>query len=710
MFSTPLEKVNKTQITMTSRPSLYTFAYLLSSLLFCLFLSVPAKADEASDIARIHQIYELANSDNAEGLKQLQLFQTQLTPKTTPKVRFELYKALITVFYDAGKVSNSNDVVAEMLRLAEAVNDKDMWLVAKVFTQVIEIDKSHAAKALDELAKIKAEVDRSKSMEVHFRFHYASAYAYEILNKADLVMMEYKESLKYAEQLSFRRDYARFNVLSAIANFHLNHKDPEKALHSIEDALKILTPGQINNKNHINGLLSKGSALLQLKRFPESLVTYEQALKLAKQSRLPMLEISAGLSVADVYLKSQRYKEAESLSLIVLEQTKQIDDEYYVIWAKANLGLAYGYNGKQKEGMELITQALDYFKAREYKNDLLIMYSDMADMYERTGMLKDALAILKAHRIINDEIYQNEKSKVIATLQEEFDAEQRKKQILLLARENALKDAEIKNHRLEKMLMVLGVILILSAGAFIYNLYRKVRKSNELLQEVNQQLEFHAVHDPLTGLYNRRSFFALMENRRAALALERRESLETSDTLILMDIDFFKTINDTYGHAAGDAVLAELAKRLSSVVRETDMVLRWGGEEFLIYSRRSPFDQIIHLVDRVLKIIADEPIYFEGRAISVTLTAGFISLPFSDIPDEICDWEKTLQIADMALYLGKTNGRNRAYGIAKLLVPYQDGIDTVTSDLAAAILQNMVEIIEVLGPEPKSANAKVEGT
>lgn len=695
---------------MTSRAHLSIFAYLLSSLLFCFAISFPVKADEAGDIARIHQIYDLANTDNAEALKQLQLFQSQLTPKTTPKVRFELYKALITIYFDAGQTSSSNEVIAEMLQLAQAVNDKDMFLVATIFTQVIEIDNARAAKALEELAKIKPEVDRSKNMEVHYRFHYASAYANEILNKAELVMLEYKESLKYAEQLSFQRDYTRFNVLSAIANFHLNHKDPEKALLSIEDALKILTHGQINNKNHINGLLSKGSALLQLKRFSESLTTYEYALKLARQSNLPMLEITSGLSVADVYLKSQRYKEAEKVSLVVLEKAKQVDDAYLMMWAKANLGLAYGYNGKQKEGIELINQSLEFFKARDYKNDLLTMYSDLTDMYERMGMYKDALVILKEHRIINDEIYQNDKAKLITTLQEEFDAEQRKKQILLLARENALKDAEIKNHRLEKILMVLGGILIVSAGVFIYNLYRKVRKSNELLQEVNQQLEFHAVHDPLTGLYNRRSFFALMENRKAALALEHRESLETSDTLILIDIDFFKTINDTYGHAGGDAVLAELAKRLSSVVRETDMVLRWGGEEFLIYSRRSPFDQIVNLVERVLKIIADEPIYFEGRAISVTLTAGFISLPFSGIPDEVCDWEKTLQIADMALYLGKTNGRNRAYGIAKLLVPYHDAIGTVTSDLAAAILQNMVEIVEVLGPEPKPVNPKVENT
>jgi diguanylate cyclase (GGDEF)-like protein len=234
---------------------------------------------------------------------------------------------------------------------------------------------------------------------------------------------------------------------------------------------------------------------------------------------------------------------------------------------------------------------------------------------------------------------------------------------------------------------------------FIFLLYRKVRKVNEQLQQVNTQLEFHAVRDPLTGLYNRRSFVELMKTRVALAEVERREDgTDNPDCLILMDIDLFKHINDTWGHAVGDSVLTEVALRLKNAVRDTDMVLRWGGEEFLIYSPKSNPMQITRLVERVLRAIGEKPIAVGELQVPVTMTAGFISLPFSGVPEGVCNWEKTLQMADMALYLGKAHGRNRAYGMAKLLVPHEQAMPILEHDLSAAISAGMVELIEVLGP------------
>ena len=229
-------------------------------------------------------------------------------------------------------------------------------------------------------------------------------------------------------------------------------------------------------------------------------------------------------------------------------------------------------------------------------------------------------------------------------------------------------------------------------------LYRRSKRLNQELQEVNSQLEFHAVRDPLTGLYNRRSFIALMSTR-GRIEVERREGAYANpDCMILLDIDHFKHINDTWGHAVGDVVLKEIATRLRNVVRDEDMLMRWGGEEFLIFSPKSNPEQITSLVDRVLRTIGETAFMNGNLAIPVTVTAGFISVPFSDVPEDVCDWERALQIADMALYLGKTHGRNRAYGLSKLLVPHEDAIPTLTHDLAAGIKQNMVEVIEVLGP------------
>ena len=280
---------------------------------------------------------------------------------------------------------------------------------------------------------------------------------------------------------------------------------------------------------------------------------------------------------------------------------------------------------------------------------------------------------------------------------------QRQLQIELLAKDNALKNAEMKNQHLQRVISVMGAFLTIMAGIFIFLLYRRVRtvrNDKQELQQANMQQEVHAVRDPLTGLYNRRSFIELMKSRPLKLETERREdSADNPDCLILMDVDLFRQINDTWGHAAGDAVLTEIASRLKDAVRDSDMVLRWGGEEFLIYSPKSNPAQITRLVARVLHAIGVKPFQVADLQMPVSVSAGFVSLPFAGVPESECSWEKTLQIADMALHLAKAQGRNRACGLAQLLIPYERAMPVLECDLAAAISAGMVELIEVNGPD-----------
>src|SRR5690606_36548265 len=141
----------------------------------------------------------------------------------------------------------------------------------------------------------------------------------------------------------------------------------------------------------------------------------------------------------------------------------------------------------------------------------------------------------------------------------------------------------------------------------------------------------------------------------------------------LLDIDHFKRINDEYGHAAGDAVLVEIGRRLRSAMRESDMVLRWGGEEFLVYSQGVSQDQRPLLVQRILDAIAATPVVLEdGTTLANSATAGAVSLPFAPQagdehePSPQPDWEQAIALADRALYKGKEAGRNRGYIVAGL--------------------------------------------
>jgi len=234
-------------------------------------------------------------------------------------------------------------------------------------------------------------------------------------------------------------------------------------------------------------------------------------------------------------------------------------------------------------------------------------------------------------------------------------------------------------------------------GIFVFLLYRRVRKTNRQLREANKQLEFHAVRDPLTGLFNRRSFFDLM-NRRASSAGSGRREDDNPDGLMILDVDHFKNINDTLGHSGGDAVLIEIAKRLRSTVRDTDMVMRWGGEEFLIFSPKANAAHLKSLAQRVLDAIGATPMAVGDKMVPITVTGGFLSLPFSGLSEVDCNWEKAMQIADMALYLGKVNGRNRAYGLNRLLAPFEQVMPVLERDISAALKADMVELVEVMGP------------
>ncbi|HUF80989.1 MAG TPA: diguanylate cyclase, partial [Burkholderiales bacterium] len=163
-----------------------------------------------------------------------------------------------------------------------------------------------------------------------------------------------------------------------------------------------------------------------------------------------------------------------------------------------------------------------------------------------------------------------------------------------------------------------------------------------------QNLRFVASHDPLTGLFNRSMF---LERLQQALAQAGR--FERSLSLLFIDLDGFKLINDTLGHTAGDALLAELANRLRATLREGDVIARIGGDEFVVLIEEfAEVTQVAEVAKKALET-AGRPFLLQGRECRVTASIG-ISL----YPDDGKDAQTLLKNADMAMYLVKQQGRN----------------------------------------------------
>ncbi len=178
--------------------------------------------------------------------------------------------------------------------------------------------------------------------------------------------------------------------------------------------------------------------------------------------------------------------------------------------------------------------------------------------------------------------------------------------------------------------------------------YVSIKEDITLRKAAEMELERLATTDPLTGLQNRRSFFTEAEK-----IFARSQHPPCELAVLMFDIDHFKTVNDTYGHQAGDAVLREVAIRLLESLRPTDVIARYGGEEFVAMLPRISSAALTLLADRVNAAISEKPISYNNARISVTISIGA-----SVLSDESLTLDKLLTRADLAMYQAKNKGRN----------------------------------------------------
>ena len=188
-------------------------------------------------------------------------------------------------------------------------------------------------------------------------------------------------------------------------------------------------------------------------------------------------------------------------------------------------------------------------------------------------------------------------------------------------------------------------------------LLKRKRQAAQLLQSVRTGLR-EAVNDPLTGLYNRRYAMPFI-----ARLIEGSTVNQTSFAVIVADMDHFKRINDLYGHASGDAVLVETARRLRNAVRGSDVISRIGGEEFLIAMPAADVTTARTVANRICQAIGSTPFVIPGSAEPVHITIS-LGLAMSTAPKQINAGtpetvDSLLDHADKALYAAKLQGRNR---------------------------------------------------
>ena len=490
-------------------------------------------------------------------------------------------------------------------------------------------------------------------------------------------------------------------ALNALAKLYTQMKEYGQAAETLEELLaeteKLKSPGRMAMaKNTEYGLaIDSGQPKRALRAL---LFSLELERKLGAERMVGVTLVN----LSDSYLKEKDYPRAAQYALESLRSTERTNDPSTAATARVNLGQAYLSMGRIAEGKQQYEAGMARYERENNKPDLQAVLHEYGEALERSGDLAGALSAYHRERELSNELFEKQRQKAVLELQEKYETEKKQRQIELLSRENQLKGVEIDNRRLQQRIWWLLALVFGLASVMIGMLYRKVRNANAQLEEKNLELKAQSTLDPLTSLYNRRHFQEYMRglkpHEKLPPEMEKRAEHRNDivGALFLLDVDHFKNVNDTYGHAAGDAVLKMIAENLRIALRETDMIVRWGGEEFLAFLPASPRHGLDDIARRILTGISSQTIRYQGHEISVNVSVGFSPFPLTPGGTPL-PWERAVNLIDMALYMAKSHGRNRAYGVRGFANLEHTSMEAIEQDLERAWRDGFVDLSVVSG-------------
>ena len=594
----------------------------------------------------------------------------------------------------AGHVADARELADRLDAEAGARSDALLAVDAKLIRSAVQW-RAGDATAAGTLAQEARDALRGKD---ELFLAYWAALAAGVTSRARGQFEAAVENLQVALVQADRADDAnrRAEVRYQLSVLSLALKQPQQAFEESQQAFRQAVLAQ-NPFVMAKAKMAESASLEKLQRPGEELEALDEALAIARTTQSETAEGMALVNLADIYLRRREFRTAYDLSRGALDVARETDDASLMATSKANMGFALLAQNRIDAGKRLADEALADYERAGATAEIASLLGEYGHYLEDAGDYKSALVLLHRERRLHDEISLEAHEKAVLEMQGRHESERRKREIEFLNRDNAQKSAELETRRWQERVSWLAAVAFAALFAVVALLYRKLRLSNRLLADRNHELRSQSARDPLTSLYNRRHFQDFI---RVAPAGDDDDGDSRANTqgLLLLDLDHFKTVNDRHGHAGGDAVLIAIVERLRETLREEDMVVRWGGEEFLVYAPAVSPGRLDDIALRLMDAVSRDPVMYRGDAIRLTTSIGFAPVLMRP-GDDALTWERALRLIDQALYMAKLHGRNRAFGIAK--IASDEAFVAAERDLQAAWQQGLVEMrVLVNGPRP----------
>lgn len=610
----------------------------------------------------LYLIKELAETKKADAIERLIELRQQLTPNASLEDRRAVLSSLIELYLSDDQREPARSLITELNALGKSNRDSSSLALSMNFQAIILIDegKLDEAKKMNEQARQLAQTVNSKILTRKVN---------EIASAINSDMGDFNTALQYQlivmgllDRNDRYDDLDRINGLNQLGSIYVNLKDPAMALDYFDKGVAIAKA--IGAQHKLAKLtLDRGVAFTDMGKTDEAIKAYLETQSIARKIADRRNETLAVNNLSDSYYRLGNFTQCLRYAKQTVVLADQLGNDDLRAMGITNVGLCHMGLGDVSQGAREVNQGIDMLRKEGAKTDIELILGQLGAAYEKAGMFREAYLAIVEQLSLSAELFKSDRDRAVSEMKAKYDASERQKQIEVLEQKNQVQSAEIKNKSLQRIIAILSSAVVAAVAVIVLFLYRKVRETNRNLEEANLKLAHQSTRDPLTGLFNRRAFHDAMQFRTQLQDRRLGDADNPPHAFVILDIDHFKRINDSYGHACGDAVLVELSSRLSLVMREKDMLMRWGGEEFLIFLSHIPVEMLPQVVERILNSVGQRSVEYDKFIIPVTISAGYISLPLGMETDIDLNWEKMLNLADSALYMAKTRGRNQAVGI-----------------------------------------------
>ncbi len=424
-----------------------------------------------------------------------------------------------------------------------------------------------------------------------------------------------------------------FNTLAII---YADFDDFENSIKFYKESLKAFT---VNSFDQSTVFYNMGSAYVELKQYNTALEYYKMAIDSAKVFNDEFTITFSKNGIADTYLKQEKYDDAIKIYHTTIKLFQQINDIQMLF--NVNLSLAQAYIGKKDfdRAEKHLSRAEKYSSTLNIDVSQLNLLKTREHFYELQELWDKAYATLKQRADLENTNFQTNKEKFVEELKIKYNARFDQEKMKLLQQQNNLQESLISQGKEKNnyLVIIIGLGALIFLFTFIAFLIQKKQRKN---------LYILSTTDSLTNTYNRRYIISYLKD------LMSKKPTTQDFAIVMIDLDYFKRINDTYGHEIGNQVLIHFANTVKQHLEKGEIIGRIGGEEWLMILNNQKDEEIRQVLESIRKNYQQNKPASISKDCQLNFSSGIIRQAHN-----YPNYDQILNDVDKALYKAKNSGR-----------------------------------------------------